>query len=298
MKKEASILLVLLFAATLSFAQKTPDWVTNKPSPTNSTYLYVIESAFGNTEIQARNQAIARVFQSTAMRLGQPINSEEINRAVQSGTSFDVISRQYNIPINKVCEYTENKSGSYCVYILCQVAKAGNIPVQFDEFNGCYEGANKFYAAEALSADGFSIYRNQRTLSERELRSLLANSQAYKYYDKGMNIYHTDLSMLSGIGGTAIVLGVATAGFGYGLSTIWDDEDEEKEGFINAGKIGLAATATGIVLYLIKAGIIVYGKSNIRKAVNLYNNGALYSQNAIDMEYGFYGSGVFLTFNF
>lgn len=138
--KKSILLIILLLMGLASFAQDKPGWIYNKPKPTNNSYLYVVESATGTTEREARNQAFARVFQSTAMRLGQPINSDEINRAVQSGKDFNVISAQYNIPINKVCEYTEKQSGGYRVYILCQVARAGNIIVDFDyEFNGCHD---------------------------------------------------------------------------------------------------------------------------------------------------------------
>ena len=148
--KKAILLFVLAIMALMSFAQDKPGWIYNKPKPTNNSYLYAIESATGETEIVARNQAFARVLQSTAMRLGQPINSDEINRAVQNGTSFEVISSQYNIPINKVCEYTEKISGGYRVYVLCQVAKAGNIIVDFDyEFNGCHD-ANQYKNSTAL----------------------------------------------------------------------------------------------------------------------------------------------------
>ena len=140
MKKKLFVTLVLTLVSIASFAQEKPGWIYNKPTPTNNSYLYVMEAATGMTELEARNQAFARVFQSTAMRLGQPINSDEINRAVQSGKDFNVISAQYNIPINKVCEYTEKNAGGYRVYILCQAARAGNIVVDFDyEFNGCYD---------------------------------------------------------------------------------------------------------------------------------------------------------------
>ena len=141
MKNRIIIVFVLTFMAMASYAQDKPGWIYNKPKPENNTYHYVVESATGLTELEARNQAFARVLQSTAMRLGQPINSDEINRAVQSGRDFNVISAQYNIPINKVCEYTERQKGGGCrVYILCQVAKAGNIIVDFDySFNGCHD---------------------------------------------------------------------------------------------------------------------------------------------------------------
>ena len=305
MKNKILLIIFFVLATSASFAQRVPDWVTNTPTPTNSTYLYVVESAFGTSEISARNQAIARVFQSTAMRLGQPIRSDEINRAVQSGTSFEVISRNYNIPINKVCEYTENKSGNYRVYILCQVAKAGNIPVQFDAFNACYEGANKFYAAEALAADGFDVYKNNRRLSEQSVRSFLANSRAYSLYDNGMSIYkssvwHKDygLSTSEGIAYLILAAGGTLAVVGYGFSPLATDEEGDSEALAAAGAAGIGIAAVGGVCLLIRAGVLFYGKSQIRKAVNMYNNGALYSQNAIEMRYGFTGNGVFLSFNF
>ena len=65
-----------------------------------------------------------------------------------------------------------------------------------------------------------------------------------------------------------------------------------------AGRAGLGIAALGGVCLLIRAGVLFYGKSQIRKAVNLYNNGALYSQNAIEMQYGFSGNGIFLTLSF
>lgn len=140
MKRRIILIVVLALIGLASFAQDKPGWIYNKPTPANNSYLYVVEAATGTTELEARNQAFARVFQSTAMRLGQPINSDEINKAVQSGKDFNVISSQYNIPINKVCEYTEKNAGGYRVYILCQAARAGNIVVDFDyEFNGCYD---------------------------------------------------------------------------------------------------------------------------------------------------------------
>lgn len=311
MKSKIYFLFAFVFTVSVSFAQRTPDWVTNIPTPGNNTYFYVVEFAFGNTELQARNQAIARVFQSTAMRLGQPINSEEINRAVQRGTSFDVISSQYNIPINKVCEYTENKSGNYKVYILCQVAKSATIPVQFDGFSACYEGANKFYAAEALTADGFGVYRNRNEIKEREVRSLFGNSQAYSYYEKGMNIYHSDFwngNGKSGDSGAKILgwAGIAIGGMIGGIGSIvylnqtlggTSDDYDLSETFHKVAKFGWGVAAAGGSVLLIRLGVLSYGKSNVRKAVNMYNNGNLYAQN-IKMDYGIAGTGVYITLNF
>ena len=211
MKKQIVFSFILALLALSSTAQKLPDWIINKPSPTNSTYLYVVESATGQTEQIARNRAIGEVFRSTAMRIGQPFDSEEINRALQRGTEYYVISSQYNIPINKVCEYTDNKTSPCRVYVLCQVAKAGNLHVEFDDFNACYEGANKVYADEALYADGFTISQNGRKLSGHEIRTLFANSNSYSLYDEGMRIWNTDFEAIHGwsigLGVTSIVVG-------------------------------------------------------------------------------------------
>lgn len=135
--KQIIITIVIVLTGLSSFAQEKPGWIYNKPTPTNSSYLYVVESATGTSELEARNQATAEVFRTTAMRIGQPFNSAEINAALQSGKDYNVIVSQYNIPINKVCEYSEHLSNEYKVYILCQVATAGNIMVQWSDFNQC-----------------------------------------------------------------------------------------------------------------------------------------------------------------
>ena len=130
-------MLLLVLMGLTSLAQEKPGWIYNKPTPDNSSYLYVVESATASTEGEARNKAVAEVLRTTALRIGQPFNSGEINQALQSGRDYNVIAAQYNIPINKVCEYTEKTGGNYKVYILCQVAAAGNITVQWSDYRGC-----------------------------------------------------------------------------------------------------------------------------------------------------------------
>ena len=346
MKKQILIPFLMLLAIS-GMAQKLPDWIINKPTPTNSTYLYVVESATGQTEMQARNRAIAEVFRSTAMRIGQPFDSEEINRALQRGTEYYVISSQYNIPINKVCEYTDNKTSPCRVYVLCQVAKAGNIHVEFDDFKDCYEGANKMYADEALYADGFTISQNGRKLSDHEIRTMFANSKSYALYDAGMRkndfVNHeweeTIGVFYGGLGVLSIITGSGISLMGYvSAAEHQSDADEAKddmdywlseygeyycehycEGYIKSkkeyedelntvekkkqlGKTGLWVIGGGTLLvvskFLLEKTILASGKAKIRRAVNLYNNGKMYSQSELEMEYGLTGNGVYLTFNF
>lgn len=273
-------------------AQKLPDWITNKPTPTNNTYLYVVESATGQTELQARNRAIAEVFRSTAMRIGQPIDSEEINRALQRGTEYYVISSQYNVPINKVCEYTDNKTSPCRVYVLCQVAKAGNIRVEFDDFSACYEGANKYFADEALYADGFTISQNGKTLSDREIRTIFANSKSYELYDRGLRMrdgFETGMGVCFFCASLSLWCQMGWLGYENGR---WDSQ-------IAKNFVVYGSTATGILLV---GGIVCKivsssSKNSIRKAVNLYNNGRMYSQ-SLEIDYGLTGNGVYLSFSF
>ena len=116
-----------------------PDWVWEAPRPGNATYIYVVEHGEGNTKREALNLAIGRVFQSTANRIGQPISSDEINRAMQEGTDYEVISRKIRVPINKVCEFPvqDTLTNSWTMYVLCQVAKTGNITPEFEATDEC-----------------------------------------------------------------------------------------------------------------------------------------------------------------
>lgn len=139
MTKRISILICVMCMAFAVHAQDKPAWTVKLPKATNNTYMYVCEYAIAGSETEARNQAIARVFQNAALRIGQPIESDKIFEAVQKGGDLTVISRQYNIPIYKVCEYVEKvQVYSYRVYVLCQVAVSGNLTPQFDyNFRGC-----------------------------------------------------------------------------------------------------------------------------------------------------------------
>lgn len=285
MNKQILITFIFAFFALSSNAQKLPDWIINKPTPTNNTYLYVVESATGQTEMQARNRAIAEVFRSTAMRIGQPIDSEEINRALQRGTEYYVVSSQYNVPINKVCEYTDNKISPCRVYVLCQVAKTGNIRVEFDDFSDCYEGANKFFADEALYADGFTISQNGKTLSEGQIRTLFANSKSYDLYDNGMRWSGKQLGLVAA-GASLLTVGA-----------IWVAVAPTEPGLEVLGKVGIGCIAVGGTCLAIKLIGKASGRSKIRKAVNLYNNGRMYSQ-SLEIDYGLTANGVYLSFSF
>lgn len=143
-----------------------PDWMYQIPNPTNSTYLYVVEHGEGNTEREALNQAIARVFQSTANRIGQFVSTDEINRAVQSGTNYDVIGRNMKVPIHKVCDFSVQNSytSKWTVYVLCQVAKAGNVTPDFD-----YVHANTACSSRATYNAQMQQYEQSQMNSRKKI---------------------------------------------------------------------------------------------------------------------------------
>ncbi len=141
--KSRLLTILFLYAISLSLCtQAQPNWLYKLPKPGNKTYLYVVESASGRTELEARNQAIIRVFQSNIMRLGYRISSSEITEAVQKGKTFEDIAILHRIPVNKVCEYTEHVKQGYRCYVLCQVTRDANIRPIWNDFTKCLTTKN------------------------------------------------------------------------------------------------------------------------------------------------------------
>jgi len=130
MKTTHSILLFLLcLVATFHCeAKREPAWMRELPKPGNETYIYVRESGEGSTVESALAQAMVRVFQSTANRLGQPFDAQKVNAQLNEGADYKVISKELAIPINRVGVYTTQlNNGKWWVYVLCQVASMSNV---------------------------------------------------------------------------------------------------------------------------------------------------------------------------
>lgn len=153
------ILLFLMAAATISaFAQKSqrrPDWMFKMPDD-RSAYFYVREHGEPcDNELDARESAMKRVFNNVSNRTGVRIDQAELNRSIQSGSSFEVASRSMDIPINKVCEYTIKQSdGTYIVYMLCQVATVAYYKLPAFDYYDCdqYKQHNDFMHKKDVTA--------------------------------------------------------------------------------------------------------------------------------------------------
>ncbi|MGX8712462.1 MAG: hypothetical protein ACSW8I_02100 [bacterium] len=137
--KKISLLLFALGLFNLVIAQDNrPGWLENKPRAGNSSYVYVVERGGGRTVNEAVNNALLKVMRTTMMRIGAVVSWDEVNSAIQKGDDWGTVAMRYNIPINKVCEYVEQKTDrGYRVAVLCQVAKSGAVYPEFDDFTAC-----------------------------------------------------------------------------------------------------------------------------------------------------------------
>ncbi len=135
--KKILFLLLLVVSQVAICAQEVPQWVQKKPRPANDTYLYVVERGVGATEMEARNRAMGLVYRSTIERLSLGIDLSSINNAIANGSNYGDSSEAMNVPVNKVCEFIQQEANQYAVYVLCQVARYGNIQVSFTDFTHC-----------------------------------------------------------------------------------------------------------------------------------------------------------------
>lgn len=139
MKGIVSFIMLALCMFNMVIAQENrPGWLDNKPTASNSSFVYVVERGGGTTVNEAINNALVKVLRTTMMRIGAVVSWDEVNSALQKGEDWGSVAMKYNIPVNKVCEYVERKTEKgYIVAVLCQVAKGGNVYPEFDDFTAC-----------------------------------------------------------------------------------------------------------------------------------------------------------------
>lgn len=142
MKKTLSIVLLLL-AGSMAFAQAgtKPAWVNSLPNPENSTYYFRVTHAEEDTYEKAYVRAFSMAILESSWKMGLPVDAKDDIAAIEQGVenNISIRSHQSNIAINKVCEYQEKNysSNKIQLYVLWQVAAAGNIEPRFEEFNKC-----------------------------------------------------------------------------------------------------------------------------------------------------------------
>ena len=119
-----------------------PDWIFEKPQRSNTTFYYHVEKGTGETETEARNAAYTQAFMQVALKLGIPLNTEDISDAVASGTNVKMLSQRFTIPLNVACYCSRRNEdlGGWNYWLLCQIPEVGYADrVRFDDFNECFK---------------------------------------------------------------------------------------------------------------------------------------------------------------
>ena len=164
-----------------------PDWVWEKPerSSGNRTFYYHVEKGWGETETEARNAAYTQAFMQVALKLGIPLNTEDISEAVASGTNVRMLSQRFTIPMNVACFTSRPNTdmGGWDYYLLCQIPEVGYADrARFDDFNDCF----KFDKYKQITAMKDSIREKEKQDSVRIVRSANAKALVASTFIPGM----------------------------------------------------------------------------------------------------------------
>ncbi len=138
-----------------------PDWVFEKPEPSNETFFYFVVLEGGATEKEAINNAFTGAFRRAAYKSAVPVNFKELKEAISNGTNAELLSQCFNIPLNIVCQTSSpiGRSGSWYHHLLCQIPEKGYANnAQYDVFNDCdkheiYDKIQKKWAAKSKEND-------------------------------------------------------------------------------------------------------------------------------------------------
>ena len=140
------LLLVTISGSDTLFAQAKrrplPDWIFEKPQRSNITFYYHVEKGWGETETEARNAAYTQAFMQVALKLGIPLNTEDISEAIASGTNIKMLSQRFTIPMNVACftSRPNEEMGGWNYWLLCQIPEVGYADrARFDDFNECFK---------------------------------------------------------------------------------------------------------------------------------------------------------------
>lgn len=115
--------------------QNMPQWIQSPPCKTE-TYYYRVSQGVGLTEEAALKKAFALAIVESAFAIGVFVDISQLEK--MDGDSLMIEASKFvRIPINKVCQYTEEliTRRGYRVYVLCQVANDVHILPDFKTFN-------------------------------------------------------------------------------------------------------------------------------------------------------------------
>ncbi len=229
MRKTFFIVILMVANVAAWGAKRLPPWMNELPKAGNSTIMYVREAGEGSSLTEAHNRALLRVMQNTANRLGRPFDINEVDKALSGSNDYQAISRQYNIPINKVDQYEEQlRDGTYRMWVLCQVAVAGNIQPIWEELRREGEVNNwvslaksavvpglgqmgKGYTAEGVFTLGGELLLvgtgvGSYFMAQKQLEVMRDANTSYADWNAASNTYNTMRTVSYIAWGTAAVL--------------------------------------------------------------------------------------------
>lgn len=141
-----------IHAQKLQVKPHWPDWLQEMPKPGNSSYRYKIIKGTGPTEPAAKANAVDNLRSSITTEFGQGFTAKQ--DGVQLHEDY------YDIPFDKVCEYSERQDGGWTTYILFWVAKDAIQDPKIDTYYGCnsYKKYEQFVKKKRTSATVASAF--------------------------------------------------------------------------------------------------------------------------------------------
>jgi len=324
MKQKVLVISMFICVCQLSLAQEPrPDWVRNTPfPPTDANYIFVYGMGVGITEqdaefsawknalykalnegglvgIKAQSQTLDQIFTMKDLETKLPANVLQRRLACQT---LPIYLSEKEVKVYVLLQVQRDGSRSADFYshdlnfITCETA---TFLEELEKYNKRVmdklkierENAEKLKGENALFANGNQVLRNGKELNENEVRTLFANTESYKLYDLGMRLTR-DNSMWYGIGGTVIGMGAL-----FQLGWLGKNS-EDAAAFTTLAKVGLGLVGGGAALIVIGSSRDLSGNAKIRKAVDLYNNGKMYSSLPVELKFGLTQNGLGIALNF
>jgi len=123
--------LILFSALNLFVIAQQPEWtIGTLPTPENNSYFYQNGKGYGESYEGARINALSQAIVNGALSIGINLTVSEIRGLIIKGDLT-----QINIPVFPVCEYETSHDDRTLVYVLIQMAKAGNTKSEFTQYD-------------------------------------------------------------------------------------------------------------------------------------------------------------------
>jgi hypothetical protein len=144
------------------------------------------------------------------------------------------------------------------------------------------------YNENALVAKGSKVFVWGQKLSKDEVISLMINTDAIRFYDKGISRRRTgNILLLAGIGlGTALIM--------YG--NMIDDKMFGQS--IGYKELSYAGLGLGIAAITVGITFKIKGKKQIKKSVDMYNSQQYSHKRDAELHFGIVGNGIGFAYKF